>query len=48
MARLISVNVGLPRNVQWRGETVHTVIWKDPVPGRCIVRRLNIARHENI
>jgi len=42
MARLLSVNVGLPRDVAWRGRTVHTGIWKDPVRGRCRVRRLNL------
>src|SRR5215510_9069257 len=42
MARLLSVNVGLPRDVAWRGRTVHTGIWKDPVPGRCRVGRLNL------
>src|SRR5438445_6877422 len=42
MARLLSVNVGLPRNIQWKGRTVHTGIWKDPVRGRCQVRRLNL------
>jgi len=42
MARLLSVNVGLPRDVAWRGKTVHTAIWKDPVQGRRMVRRLNI------
>ena len=42
MARLVSVNVGLPRDVEWRGRTVHTGIWKDPVPGRRRVRRLNV------
>ena len=41
-ARLLSVNVGLPRDIAWRGKTVHTAIWKDPVQGRCMVRRLNI------
>ena len=41
-ARLISVNVGLPRDIEWRGRTVHTGIWKEPVPGRCRVRRLNL------
>ncbi|MEO7272296.1 MAG: MOSC and FAD-binding oxidoreductase domain-containing protein [Vicinamibacterales bacterium] len=41
-ARLISVNVGLPRDIEWRGRTVHTAIWKDPIPGRCQVRRLNL------
>jgi ferredoxin-NADP reductase/MOSC domain-containing protein YiiM len=35
--------VGLPRDVSWRGETVHTAIWKQPVQGRQIVRRLNIV-----
>lgn len=42
MARLLSVNVGLPREIPWRGKTVHTAIWKDPVQGRRMVRRLNI------
>jgi ferredoxin-NADP reductase/MOSC domain-containing protein YiiM len=42
-ARLLSVNVGLPRDIEWKGRTVHTAIWKDPVPGRCRVRRLNLA-----
>src|SRR5215813_5425943 len=42
MARLLSVNVGLPRDVAWRGKAVHTAVWKDPVQGRRIVRRLNI------
>src|SRR4051812_26778863 len=42
MARLLSVNVGLPRDIQWNGRTVHTGIWKDPVRGRCRVRRLNL------
>ena len=42
MARLLSVNVGLPRGVMWQGKTVHTAIWKAPVEGPSIVRRLNI------
>jgi ferredoxin-NADP reductase/MOSC domain-containing protein YiiM len=42
MGRLISLNIGLPRDVEWRRETVHTAIWKQPVPGRRMVRRLNI------
>ena len=41
-ARLLSVNVGLPRDVAWRGKTVHTAVWKTPVQGRRLVRRLNI------
>jgi ferredoxin-NADP reductase/MOSC domain-containing protein YiiM len=40
--QLISVNVGLPRDIGWRGETVHTAIWKEPRPDRCAVRRLNL------
>ena len=42
MARLISVNVGLPRDVSWRGATVHTAVWKLPVSDRRMARRLNI------
>ena len=42
MARLISVNVGLPRTVEWRGRTVRTGIWKQPVQGRRRVGRLNV------
>jgi ferredoxin-NADP reductase/MOSC domain-containing protein YiiM/ferredoxin len=42
MARLLSVNVGLPRDIEWNGRTVHTGVWKDPVRGRCRVGRLNL------
>src|SRR5215475_16007565 len=42
MARLLSLNVGLPRDITWKDRTVHTGIWKDPVRGRCRVRRLNL------
>src|SRR5258707_12711484 len=42
MPRLLSVNVGLPRDIAWRGETVRTAVWKEPVQGRRMVRRLNI------
>ncbi len=42
MGRLVSVNVGMPQNVQWRGKTVYTGIWKNPVDGPVMVRRLNI------
>jgi ferredoxin-NADP reductase/MOSC domain-containing protein YiiM len=42
MARLLSVNVGLPRDIAWKGRTVHTGIWKAPVGGRCRVGRLNL------
>jgi MOSC domain-containing protein YiiM len=43
MPRLLSVNVGLPRNVARRGKTVHTAIWKISVQGRRTVQRLNIG-----
>jgi ferredoxin-NADP reductase/MOSC domain-containing protein YiiM len=43
MARLLSINVGLPRDIEWKGRTVHTGIWKDPVHGRCRVTRLNLV-----
>jgi ferredoxin-NADP reductase/MOSC domain-containing protein YiiM len=42
MARLLSVNVGLPRDIEWQGKTVHTAVWKTPVQGRRMTRRLNI------
>jgi ferredoxin-NADP reductase/MOSC domain-containing protein YiiM/ferredoxin len=42
MARLLSVNVGLPRDVTWNGKTVRTAIWKSPVAGRRMVRKLDI------
>jgi ferredoxin-NADP reductase/MOSC domain-containing protein YiiM len=42
MPRLLSVNVGLPRDIAWQGRTVHTGIWKTPVEGPRRVRRLNI------
>ncbi|SFO94986.1 MOSC domain-containing protein YiiM [Bradyrhizobium sp. Ghvi] len=42
MGRLLSVNVGLPRDVIWQGKTVHTGIWKTPVEGPRMARRLNI------
>ena len=41
-ARLLSVNVGLPRDIAWQGKTVHTAVWKTPVQGRRMVQRLNI------
>ena len=39
---LVSVNVGLPREITWHGKTVRTGIWKSPVAGRVIVRKLNL------
>jgi len=42
MARLLSLNVGLPREISWNGKTVRTAIWKSPVVGRRMVRTLNV------
>jgi ferredoxin-NADP reductase/MOSC domain-containing protein YiiM len=39
---LLSVNVGMPRDVRWRDRTVHTGIWKHPVDGPVMVRPLNV------
>jgi len=44
--QVLSVNVGGPREVEWRGELVRTSIWKSPVPGRVAVRRTNLAGDE--
>ena len=40
---LVSVNVGLPRVVEWHGREVETAIWKEPVDGRVAVRGVNVA-----
>jgi ferredoxin-NADP reductase/MOSC domain-containing protein YiiM/ferredoxin len=42
MGVIVSVNVGLPRNVPWQGRTVRTAVWKTPVTGRIVARRLNL------
>jgi ferredoxin-NADP reductase/MOSC domain-containing protein YiiM len=42
VGRLVSVNVGMPKNVRWRDKTVYTGIWKTPVEGSVMVRRLNL------
>ena len=39
---LLSVNVGMPGNVSWQGKTVYTGVWKRPVDGPVMARRLNI------
>ena len=43
MARLLSLNVGLPRDIEWNGKTVRTAIWKFPVEGRRMVCKLNLV-----
>jgi MOSC domain-containing protein YiiM len=40
--KVISVNVGLPREVSANGQRVRTGIFKEPVAGRVAVRRLNL------
>jgi MOSC domain-containing protein YiiM len=40
---VVSVNVGLPRTVRWKGLAVTTGIFKEPVEGRVPIRRLNLA-----
>ena len=42
MARLLSVNVGLPRDIEWQGKIVRTAVWKTPVQGRRMTLRLNV------
>jgi ferredoxin-NADP reductase/MOSC domain-containing protein YiiM/ferredoxin len=42
VGRLLSVNVGLPRDVAWQGKTVRTAIWKDPVDGPRMVQKTNV------
>jgi MOSC domain-containing protein YiiM len=40
--KVVSVNVGLPREVTWHGRTVTTGIYKEPVGGRVALRTLNL------
>jgi MOSC domain-containing protein YiiM len=40
--RIISLNVGRPRLVVWEGQAVSTGIYKRPVAGRVLLRRLNL------
>lgn len=42
MGKLVSVNVGMPKDVQWRDQVVYTGIWKAPVEGPVMARRLNL------
>lgn len=43
MARLLSVNVGLPRDVSWHDRKVYTSVWKYPVANRRLVKRLDVV-----
>ena len=40
--KLVSVNVGLPREITWHGKHVLTSIYKQPVEGRIVLRTLNL------
>ena len=42
MGKLLSVNVGMPKDVRWRGRTVFTGVFKDPVDGPRHVGTLNV------
>jgi hypothetical protein len=42
ITRLLSINVGLPNDIAWQGQTVHTAVWKRAVAGRRMARRLNL------
>ena len=44
--KLLSVNVGLPREVEWNGRTIRTSIFKAPVPDRVHVSKLNLDGDE--
>ncbi len=45
-AKVVSVNVGVPRIVEHEGRVVTTAIWKRPVIGRVAVRGVNLAGDE--
>jgi MOSC domain-containing protein YiiM len=42
VVKLVSVNVGLPREVSWQGRVVTTGFFKEPIRGRTMVRTLNV------
>src|SRR2546422_11664065 len=41
--RVVSVNVSLPKTVEWRGRRVTTAIFKEPVEGRVRIRRTGLV-----
>ena len=47
VAKLIAVNVGLPRNVAWNGRTVYTGVWKAPVDGPRMGTRIPALTRQN-
>jgi MOSC domain-containing protein YiiM len=46
IGRMVSVNVGARRTVEWHGRMVETGIWKSPVEGRLAVRGVNVDGDE--
>lgn len=44
--KVVSINVGLPRRVPWRGRTIETSIFKAPIAGRVHIRHHNIDGDE--
>lgn len=44
--KLVSINVGLPREIEWEGKRVRTSIFKAAVPGRVRVAKLNLEGDE--
>src|SRR5579862_6395210 len=42
MGMIVSINVGLHRDVAWKDRTVRTGVWKTPVTGRIFARQLNL------
>jgi MOSC domain-containing protein YiiM len=40
--KVLSVNVGLPRKVLFNGQTITTAIFKDPVKGPVMLRKINL------
>ena len=46
VGRLMSVNVGRPRDVQWEGRTVRTAVWKSALTGPVMVRWTNLDGDE--
>lgn len=44
--KIVSVNVGRPREIDWKGKTIRTSIFKEPVQGRVRLEALNFVGDE--
>ena len=42
-ARVLQVNVGTPRELEWHGKTIRTAIWKQGINGPVTLRGVNLA-----